>query len=223
MKRNIIILTEQWVCFKPLPQQFNNELGKSNRHTPTQNTIHDFIPTAWSQFPIGGNIPESNFYIKPETKAFRFPVFVFRIPADFSSLAIADVSISSEYTTPMCMLIFLYIPHVFHSFHAKYEYSLCKLQPVPNFVYMLCVPFLPITSKIARKYISLFDQIYTTETISYSFLPIEVLTYNRHSSTQSQKLFSGCNEFLRVRTDFLFTDCLRTGWSRNMYQCWTCN
>lgn len=162
MKRNIIILTEQWVCFKALPQQFNNELGKSNRHTPTQNTIHDFIPTAWSQFPIGGNIPESNFYIKPETKAFRFPVFVFRIPADFSSLAIADVSISSEYTTPMCMLIFLYIPHTYSTRSTQSTnilYANCNLSPILS---TCCVYHIPSNNleNHSKIYFSLRSNIY---------------------------------------------------------------
>lgn len=68
-----------------------------------------------------------------------------------------------------------YPAYEFHSFHANYKYSLCKLQPVPNFVYMLCIPFLYSSSNNlenhSKIYISLLE---SNENKIYYFLSIEV-------------------------------------------------
>lgn len=121
--------------FQPLPLAHNNLISNWEKvivtRLPKRNPrLHSDWLESISK-PIGGNIPESNFYIKPETKAFRFPVFVFRIPADFSNLTIADISISSEYT-PMCMLIFLlYIPYSVRSMQStNILYANCNLSPI---------------------------------------------------------------------------------------------
>lgn len=101
-----------------------------------------------------------------------------------------------------------YPAYVFHSFHAKYKYSLCKLQPAPNFVYMLCThSFIPSNNleNHSKIYFSLRsnkknDIFFSTE--------VNIQSPFFHSQ-ESQKLFSGCNEFLQVKIDFPFKDFLQ--------------
>lgn len=111
----------------------------------------------------------------------------------------------------MCMLIFLlHIPHTYSTRSMQSTnilYANCNLPPILSTCCARIPLFLPITSKIIRKYISLFDQ--TRKTI-YSFLSTEVNIQSPFfHSQESQKLFSGCNEFLQVKIDFPFKDFLQ--------------
>lgn len=120
-----------------LTQQFNIELGKSNRHTPTQTQSTTSFRLLWSQFPTNRwKYSRVKFlYLNQKRKHSDFRCSYFGYLLISATLQYPMFRYRRIHTNVHANLFATYPAYEFHSFHANYKYSLCKLQPVPNFVY----------------------------------------------------------------------------------------